>query len=357
MQPVSNQTVPNNVIEEVISAPPTENKVALDALVATHKSVPERLEKNRTYAKVQQESQIAKSFHIITGEIPAVLRVFVPYCGNYDRPIEGNEFTFNGRQVGMGLCQGRREKMEDECIATHQSFKIKDIEYPFDLFGVFDGHCGKEASIFVKEHMEEYLKNALEKHNQETLTEKGVFDALKAAFKKLHDDLNETRAGTTATISLILNDTIWVANAGDSRTILVKEGQIIQASEDAKPSMPRYQKTIEKLGGRVFCGRIEGSLGVARAIGDKSCKRTISGQCLVSPSPKITSYPLKDFQKGYLVLACDGLFDVATTHQVGLAVLEMAKSNESAGSMSKRLVYSAIRFGSEDNVTALVVKL
>lgn len=75
--------------------------------------------------------------------------------------------------------------------------------------------------------------------------------------------------------------------------------------------------------------------------------------CIVSPNPKITSYPL-DFE--YLVLACDGLYDVATTDEVGQAVKTMHDKGETAELMAKRLVYSALQRGSRDNVSVIVVK-
>ena len=66
---------------------------------------------------------------------------------------------------------------------------------------------------------------------------------------------------------------------------------------------------------------------------------------------------LEEFRGGYLVLACDGLYDVATTDEVGKAVQKMEQDNETVENMAKRLVYNAIRCGSKDNVTAMVVEL
>jgi len=74
--------------------------------------------------------------------------------------------------------------------------------------------------------------------------------------------------GTTAVVSLLIGDHLYVANAGDSRAILVKKGaRPVALSVDHKPSLPEEQKRITDLGGRVvFWGRwrVEGILAVSR---------------------------------------------------------------------------------------------
>lgn len=255
--------------------------------------------------------------------------------------------------------------MEDEDIAIETSIQIQEQCIPFKLFGVFDGHAGSDVSKFVKENIEIYLKEALTYYNENNFTEEGIFHALKRCFILLDTNLPKDieDQGTTATVALVIEDNIWVANVGDSRTIFVKEGgEIIQASEDAKPTMPGYLKTIKKLGGIVSYQRVNGILAVARAIGDKTivggdedspCNNT----CCVSPKPKITCLPFEELAGGYLVLACDGLYDVASTDEVGKAINDMSSLSYTPQQMSRTLVAEAIQHSSIDNVTVVVVKL
>ena len=74
--------------------------------------------------------------------------------------------------------------------------------------------------------------------------------------------------GTTAVVSLVVDDRLYVANAGDSRAILVQKGaRAVALSIDHKPCLPEEQKRITDLGGRViFWGRwrVEGILAVSR---------------------------------------------------------------------------------------------
>jgi len=244
--------------------------------------------------------------------------------------------------------------MEDQDIFVSDSFMIQDQKYLFDLFGIFDGHGG-EAASYVRDNILVYLIQVLEGNNKDALTEEGIFNALKDCFKRLNADYKGS-GGTRAIVALILEDQIWVANVGDSRTILVTEDKIVQASEDAKASKKTYEKKIEKLGGCISAGRVYGHLTTARGIGYQYMLGN-KGQCCISPNPKITYYPIKDFKEGYLVLASSGLCDVASTNQVGNAIQQMAKENVSTATMSQRLVQNAIFAGSTDCVTVLVVNL
>lgn len=325
------------------------------------KSVLERLKKNCNYAAEQQNKEVDKKFVLNKGFIPKDFKLFIPKKGWKSRKIYETNQVFHGLKVGIASCQGMRGEMEDADIAGYQSFKVKDQEESFDIFGVFDGHAGNKASAYVKANLAQYLKNALEMHNREILTDDGIFAALKQCCQKLDADYNGTD-GTTAAFVALIKGKIWVANVGDSRTILVKDGKAVQASEDAKPGIPRYKKTIENLGGYVVftegkSERVNGILAVARAIGDKGLMGKDGETCCVSPDPKISCYLLEDFKGGYLLLACDGLFDVSSTNEIGQAVTQMDNWGEQVGNMSKRLVFSAICNGSKDNVTVVVVKL
>lgn len=330
---------------KVVDQPKTADPVAV-ASGKVHQTIQERLEKNRKHAQKHQQDEKAKGFAIVQGEIPAALTwKNSPLIGYGHRTIWQID-------AGVASCQGSRPSMEDADLVTYDRIETKRGDFQFDLFGVFDGHGGANASSFVKQHLNNYLIAELKSHCQDGLTEEGIYHSLKECCKKLDADYLG-HDGTTATIALILNNRLWVANVGDSRTILVnRDGTAIQASDDAKPSIDRWKTKIEKVGGQVLFDRVNGQLAVGRAIGDKNVKGN-KGVCCISPNPTITSYPL-DFE--YLVLACDGLYDVATTNEVGAAIKAMHDKGESAENMAKRLVHSAIQRGSKDNVSVIVIK-
>ncbi len=313
------------------------------------KSISYRLKKNLEYARAQQSQE----------SIFPVFKVLLEIGIDFNF-VRQETKEIDERSVGIACTQGPRETMEDEDFAGIILPQINGNPIKASVFGIYDGHGGANASAFVKENLPQYLTKALEKHNQNGLMDEGIWDALKECFIQLGADYSHDIDGTTATIVMILNDNIWVANVGDSRTILVLDDETIQLSEDGNPEIDRYKKKIEKLGGYIEevngVARVNGNLAVARAIGDKLVKGK-EGQCCVSSNPKITCYPLSKAKNGYLVLACDGLYDVATTNNVGNAINTMKMKGMNTYEMARSLVYSAIENDSKDNVSALVVKL
>jgi len=258
--------------------------------------------------------------------------------------------------VGICSAKGHRPTLEDTHLATSFSLNLESTTYPVELFGIFDGHGGPEASSYMKENLQRELNETLIKHCSKGLTDENIWNALKLTFVILNAKFKHPIAGTTATVVMILNGKLWTANVGDSRTILDTG---IQLSEDAKPAKLRYKNGIENRGGTVIDdgihGRIDGTdigpnqaLATARAVGDHHYGIRVSAR------PKITCIPLPE-QGTHLILTCDGIYDVATTKQVAESV--RMHRELSADQIAKDLVYSAYIADSQDNLSAMVVKL
>jgi len=183
------------------------------------------------------------------------------------------------------------------------------------------------------------------------LSDQGIWNGLKQTFVKLNQQFKQmilSGSGTTAVIAMIIDGKIWVANLGDSRAVLSNGGSPIQLSEDAKPRSEGYQNSIVKRGGFVSNSRVGGILSVARTIGDP----LVQG---VSARPKITNYRLSDIRdESHQILACDGVYDVASTRQVVDKVYR--NRNESAEELVKMIVRTAYSAMSSDNLSALIVK-
>jgi serine/threonine protein phosphatase PrpC len=73
----------------------------------------------------------------------------------------------------------------------------------------------------------------------------------------LHHFKLENCAGCTANVALIYKDTLYVANAGDSRSVLCRDKKPLDMSHDHKPDDPLEKQRIEKAGGTVANGRID----------------------------------------------------------------------------------------------------
>lgn len=76
-------------------------------------------------------------------------------------------------------------------------------------------------------------------------------------------------SGCTSCVVLVTKDTVYCANAGDSRACLAtKSGKVIELSHDHKPDNDGEMKRIKAAGGFVDEGRVQGIIAVSRAIGD-----------------------------------------------------------------------------------------
>lgn len=95
-------------------------------------------------------------------------------------------------------------------------------------------------------------------------------------------------AGSTAVTVLIRDSKLYCANAGDSRGIASRRGQLITLSNDHKPNNPEEMERIYNAGGWVEFNRVNGNLALSRALGDYLFKRNetfppekqiVTGEC------------------------------------------------------------------------------
>ncbi len=240
------------------------------------------------------------------------------------------------------------------------------------FFGIFDGHsdqqqCAKYIAAELPYEIEKRLPFASGKLNADTIT-----GAITTAVKCMEEATVRMAGGTTATCALIIGEEIYVINVGDSRAILVKERDVYQLSEDADPSNERFSRSVHKMGHTVEIDtscpgleghRVDGRLAVARDIGydfvSAQPKITrISSNGEHNPSEGLISYQVGD----YLVLASDGLWDMATNDEVAAAIREMSLEGKSVERMSSSLVKRAGETWKQadydpDDISVLVVKL
>ena len=81
--------------------------------------------------------------------------------------------------------------------------------------------------------------------------------------------------GCTA-VSCIYDDEtkqLYVANAGDSRIVLCKNGEAVPLSVDHKPALESESSRIVAAGGYIVNGRVNGNLNLCRSIGDQNYKQ------------------------------------------------------------------------------------
>lgn len=118
-------------------------------------------------------------------------------------------------------------------------------------------------------------------------------------------------AGCTANVALLHKNTLYVANAGDSRSVLCCKGKPEEMSIDHKPDLQGEKMRIQKAGGFVSDGRVNGNLNLSRAIGDIEYKKDTSKgfeEQLIIAVPDIKVKTLTPDDQ-FLLMGCDGIWE------------------------------------------------
>ncbi|GFR40546.1 hypothetical protein Agub_g1119 [Astrephomene gubernaculifera] len=189
--------------------------------------------------------------------------------------------------------------------------------------------------------------------------------ALKQAFvntdAEFGDDGCAAMVGSTALVALVGTRKVWLANCGDSRAVLCRNGRAIQLTDDHKPEREDEAERVEKAGGQVLFyngHRVMGVLAMSRAIGDHGLRPYII------PEPEVSVVCRQD-DDDFLLLASDGLWDVmANQEATNLCIRCIKRAREKGASRNAAvriaasvLTKAAIDRGSKDNVTVLIIDL
>ncbi|KAJ3436476.1 phosphatase 2c [Anaeramoeba flamelloides] len=327
--------------------------------------------------------------------------------GNYSKKVRPILINQNRFIIGYSETIGNRDQMEDAIdikMSQNISSKSKDINF----FALYDGHGGRRAVNFVSSEMSElFLKILNDNHklnnsnnsifNQNILSEKTtrinkkktnhqqpqrkpiknnhlnqrgndffknnnqnynyykifqnnqIINTLKMAFNQINNKLLKRQeiSGTTAVMTIIYGERLYCLNIGDSRAIVSKNGKAIRLSYDHKPSLEEEKERIQKKGGNVTQDyRINRSLAVSRSFGDFHYSQFLSCE------PHVKTLKLTP-EHEFLILACDGVFDVLEDQDV----IDIAMKCETPYQAAIRIRNCAKSFGSNDNISVIVINL
>jgi serine/threonine protein phosphatase PrpC len=165
--------------------------------------------------------------------------------------------------------------------------------------------------------------------------------------------------GSTAVVALVVDGVLYVANVGDSEGTLVKKQErlsVVPVTSVHKASDPSEQQRIQELGGKVFFGRVFGMLAVSRAFGDIQYKPPKAEKPYVNAEPAIFRVDLDETCK-YLILACDGLWDVCKHEEAAQLVDNWVSQGKNLMETADLLVEYALANESSDNVTVVIVQI
>jgi len=328
-------------------------------------------------------------------------------------------FSVNRFDYGISEAIGARPTMEDRSVViqsliyeppqNYYNYESKETlnELAMTTFAaVFDGHGGDECSNFLVEALpksirnqmfaeRDALRNAIESsrgvrggHSEqnEDATSELMRRILKTAYlrtdKEFISPKSAPQSGSTAATVILMGRRLFAANVGDSRVVLCRAGgQCVELTSDHKPSRPDEAARVRAAGGFILHKRVMGELAITRAFGDKSFKMGIKAMLeeeaedmnnggvneesgkdltapLVSSEPEIASMVLSHNDE-FLLLACDGLFDVFRSQDaIALARQELIAHRGDPAEVARILSDQAIRVRrSRDNVSILIIVL
>lgn len=124
------------------------------------------------------------------------------------------------------------------------------------------------------------------------------------------NNLFSNDTGTTANVLLLKNNYFYVANVGDSLSVMYKKEKAIKLNQEHKTTLDKEYNRIKKCGGKLINYRINGKLNITRAIGDLSYKNRNNGLIYeqdVLAIPEVMKYSLDDVD--FIVMGSDGFWD------------------------------------------------
>ncbi|CAL8334438.1 unnamed protein product [Boreogadus saida] len=277
----------------------------------------------------------------------------------------------------VGSRQGERGEMQDAHVVlpdltehlTTPPTQVCGVSY----FAVFDGHGGARASRYAAESLHLNLARKFPRRSSENL-DKLIKKCLLDSFRQTDEDFLKKASsqkpvwkdGCTATCLLVVHNTAYIANLGDSRAVLCRmeeegeERRVVSRalSREHNPTLYEERIRIQRAGGTVREGRVLGILEVSRSLGDGQYKR-----CGVISTPDLRRCSLTSADR-FILLACDGLFKVFTAEEAVKYVFSLLQEDGSGTNEEgryeaacQRLASEAVRRGCADNVTVILVSI
>lgn len=303
-------------------------------------------------------------------------------------------------QYGLATLQGPRDEMEDYAAIVPRG------RCGFLYAAIFDGHGGHLAADYMSQNLYKILSESIndELHNTEVQKsdQEGVgcptefAQSLKDTFHEADKQLlhwlehesgageEDQACGTTATVALIRQDRAVIANVGDSRAVLCRNGQAVDLSTEHRlygqgKTVTSESHRVKEAGGWIDDGRVCDILAVSRAFGDKEFKgdglpvmlqkgveteqwtQDFADGIKFTKDPVVCTPDVREIelQEGdeFLIVASDGLWDVMDSKQVANIARQRFKRGNTAQDVADEIARLALRRHTYDNVAVAVIDL
>ena len=399
--PSNNSLKLNSYTQQLSSTPPLHSQISslsntskLDSQISNPaSSIGNRLQQIELMNELLQNlfsSPLIPSYAGLTTQKTVELTpdIFNNTYKNFEISITSNPGLISDKEIIKGYAFNSsigkiRDYNEDTITATKVELNDDKNDY-FYFFGVYDGHGGKGCSLYLKENLHKNIKEFSPKGLKQAI------DITEEKFK-IEEALSESggildSSGSCGCMAMIKNNKCIIANVGDSRLILFKNGKVSFATEDHKPGTESEKRRIQLAGGTVYQTptifglyqngkKIEipwrvlpGRLSVSRTFGDIEAKDEKFGGMagVVVAAPDITELVLDD-EYNFMVIGCDGIFDVLSNEEILECLKIVLKEkkiednindedvHELCGDFAAMIIKSAMAKDSFDNVSCIVV--
>ena len=237
------------------------------------------------------------------------------------------------------------ESMEDFVLIKHPFLSMEKNN--LSLFGIFDGHGGD----FISKYLKENFASVLEK-NIKINYSSNFRSILKTSIESIDKDLekfNEAEnCGSTGTIVIVNNNSLYCANVGDSKCFYISKNNVMQISEDHNCTNQKEREELKKKGVLIFQNRVFGCLALTRTFGDNALKKDGVG-C----EPSIKKIFLDKNNVKFIIIASDGIWDVVNEEK--LWEIYNGLRNGTSEEFCNELVDFAMNNGSTDNISCIVL--
>lgn len=255
--------------------------------------------------------------------------------------------------------KGRRNSNEDEHNKIINISGEDKKNAPINYYAIYDGHGGNDVSKFLKDLLPKFFMDTRVKYPLVKSYVKQVFSSVQTILRDKYKKM-ATQCGSTCLVAthFLCNNKeyVIVLNTGDSRCIIGGKDSAVQITEDHKPNTETESKRIKALGGKPYfdgCDWRIKDLSVSRAFGD------LSAEPYVTCEPDIFLHKVKKSDR-FMVMACDGLWDVLSNEDVVKFVNMNCYDNDGVRinkniNIARRLGELAILRKSGDNISVFVI--
>jgi serine/threonine protein phosphatase PrpC len=254
---------------------------------------------------------------------------------------------------GQATHPGQEHERNEDAVVTFTYDKEQDGRtVPIGFYLVADGMGGHDAGDLASRTVNQVvteriiqiqvlpdLRKSTRKLTQENMPARILGEAIEKANEAIvaHGQKAGSNLGSTVTSALIIGDVATVANVGDSRTYLLRDGRLEQITQD--------HSLVARL--------VDAGVITPEEVRSHPQRNQIY-RCLgYKPAVEVDTFTVQLQQDDRLILCSDGLWEMVPDAEIQ-RIVEGARSPQRA---SDELIEAANRAGGKDNIAVIVVEI